>query len=102
MAGLEEDRANLLAKLQATEKQVQLLNAQMDQEKVQESELERLMSKERNMRHELELQIQNLDREKGELKTEIKALTAKVSGIFANKNHIALEGQMAASTSVKK
>ena len=91
---LQEERVKLMERLQTTEKQVELLKMQIEQEKARYSELELVLSKERNVQHEQHLQIQNIEKEKGELKTEIINLNAKISSIHCNDNNLGMESQM--------
>ena len=81
VAALMEEKGKQEAQLQGTQKQGELLKVQIDQEKARYSELELILSKERNTQLEQHNQIQNLERDKNELKAEINRLTSKIAGI---------------------
>ena len=90
---MQEDREKLIAKLQNSERQIEMLKLQIDQEKAKYSDLENLLAKERVIQHESHLRMQNLEKEKNDYKSEIARLTGRIAGILYN-SIIGLESTM--------
>ena len=85
LALVEEDRGKMAMTLQASERQIDMLRLQIDQEKVKYSDLENLLANERVIQHKSHLEIQNLEKEKNGLKSEVARLTGKIAGnVFVN------------------
>lgn len=74
---LDNAKVDLEQKLIDTIKQKELLKTQIEQEKARYTELELILAKERNIQHDQHLQIQNLEKEKNELKGNLNILSAK-------------------------
>lgn len=80
---LEEDRNQLITRLQASEKQIELLKLQIEQEKVKFKDIENLLAKERALQHQADIRMRELENERNKLREEIEQLKTQISGILS-------------------
>ncbi len=85
LAALEDEKNKALIELQAAKQQIEMLRLQIEQEKAKSSQQEVLTSRERAIQHELHLKIQELERERDDMKNEIARLTGKITGTVSRK-----------------
>jgi hypothetical protein len=82
IAELEESKSNVHTKLKDMEKTIEILKEQIELEKVKYSELEVILAKERNTQHEQHLNIQNIEKDKNQLKNENHRLSLRIQSNF--------------------
>ena len=80
LARVEEDRNRLGIRLQASERQADLLKMQIDQERLKHNDIENLLAKERIIQRQADIKIQGLENERNELIEKVKHLTQKIVG----------------------
>ena len=61
LARVEEDRNRLGIRLQASERQADLLKMQIDQERLKHNDIENLLAKERIIQRQADIKIQGLE-----------------------------------------
>jgi len=71
----------LILDLQSAERQIEILRRQVDEEKERYNELEQEIENERELKRLADLQLQNLENERSNFKSEIIRLTGRISNI---------------------
>jgi len=81
---LEEDKSQLITRLQAYEKQIEILKLQIEEEKLKLGGTENLLAKERALQRQADIRMRELENERNDLREEVEQLKTQISGISIN------------------